>query len=297
MNIVFYNNFHLGDIHLSRSLVKRISSFFKNEHNFFYAHKNHKDLLKDIQFVTYLSGVINICPIEPSSFIKNHELYFNTWYAANKFEYMNKYGLSFDCLYHLFDDVCQKELNIKLSEISSNILDFFPDIDFYYFEKSKIDQWCIDNPQRKVFISNGAVLSGQASNFSMAPVINSLATNYPDILFIITNHDGTLNNLSNIIESKKIIHKNDFDLNENAYLSTKCNLIVGRSSGAFTFAFNKTNLFGVGQTFISFSNLNYNKKFWLGDSFADHLEYKSKIISHNTSNINEVYRIIQENLP
>lgn len=46
--LVFYNHFHNGDIHVSRSFVNFIVSKLKSkEIEFSYVHKNSKDLLSD----------------------------------------------------------------------------------------------------------------------------------------------------------------------------------------------------------------------------------------------------------
>lgn len=297
MKIVFYNHFHLGDIHLSRSLVSKIVQHFP-EHTFVYSHKNHPEVLKDITNLGFDRDLVQSCPTEPLFFKKDDVLYWNTWYAADTFRFMNRFGISFDCLYAAFDEVLKSNFETSLADISDNPLDFYPGFsDWSKFDLVNTDSWIACHPERKVFISNGNVLSGQASNFSFAPIINLLSSSYPQLCFIISNKDPSIKSQENVFYSQDIIGKSGFDLNENAYLTTKSNLVVGRSSGSFTFAMNRNNFFEVGQNFLSFSNLSYHRQFWLNDLFDQKLIYKSKIFNQHLSNPEVIFKIIQENLP
>lgn len=298
--LIFYNHFNNGDIHLSRGFIKVLTEKMNLLGvKCFYAHKNNLALLKDIN-VTPAPHLLPNLSTDPI-FIgdkNSDQVFLNTWYAADKFSAMNRYGLSFDCLYSIFNHFTKNILEMDLSEIRSNPMDFFPDINFSMYDINNIDSWATKNINvRKVFISNGPTLSGQGSAVNFTPVLNYLAKKYKDIMFITTSYDPALQGCSNVINSVDIIGRAGFDLNENAYLSTKCNLILGKSSGPFTFSFIKKNLFEIGQTFISFSNLSYPHKFWLSEMFAPTIEYKSKIINQDVADINYAARLIEENIP
>lgn len=300
MNIYFYNHFHLGDLHLSRSIVKLIKNYAINQgHNCFYSHKNNPNCLKDLSL-----PVVDKLQQFPTTPIltKGDDVGISTWYGSgfpgtSGFDNMNKYGLTFDCLYNNLEYATKELFGIQLADLSQNLVDFFPEPDYNHFTISSIDSWASNTSNQKVYIFNGTALSGQSTNFSFASAINTLAKSNPYVMFVISNKDATIIKRDNIKFADDIIGFDSFNLNENAYLSTKCNLIVGRASGAFTFAFNKTNLFDIGQTFICASNLSYKNKFWLGEMFESRINYKSKIINQDIKDSNTLIRMVQENIP
>jgi hypothetical protein len=60
--------------------------------------------------------------------------------------------------------------------------------------------------------------------------------------------------LDNVVFTNDIIKSNECDLNEISYLSTFCDIIVGRNSGPFCFASTKNNLKDPNKTFYAFGN-------------------------------------------
>lgn len=298
-NIVFFNHFHNGDIHVSREFIRRLSEVFRNKFpnvNISYSHKNNGNCIIDIPELGYNNFLLNWDPHE-GVFINGDTLFINTWYAQCKFRYMNTYGISFDCLYVIFDELCKKHFNFALSDLEPNPEKWFPKIDFSKYEitnaKNKLD----NISSRKIFVANNKALSGQAHNFPLLPIINNLANKYPDLTFILTNNEGKLK-YQNTIYSSDIIMKNGFDLNENGFVSTYCDVIIGRASGPYTFAFVQENLFEKPKTHICLSNLIPAKEntFWLSDMFRDKVKYTAKIIVSNISQAAEVQNLIEDNL-
>ena len=74
----------------------------------------------------------------------------------------------------------------------------------------------------------------------MAHLIQELAQTFPDIDFICTDVFET--SAANIFFTDFIHTRNGSDLNEISFLSTFCDAIVGRNSGAFLFTNTKHNL-------------------------------------------------------
>lgn len=298
-NIIFFNHFHNGDIHVSREFVRKLSAVFTNMFpnvNIYYSHRNDSDCVVDIPGVKYNQSLFNWNPHD-GPFVKDETLHINTWYGQQQFRYMNNYGVSFDCLYIMFDDVCKQFFNFSLSEIDPNPERWFPKIDFSKYHISEAKKFLDNRKGYKVFVANNNALSGQATNFPMLPMITNLAINHQDITFILTNFDGTLI-LPNMFYSSNIIGKNGFDLNENGYISTHCDMIIGRASGPYTFAFVQDNLFEKPRINICFSNLTVSKEntFWLSDIFRDKVKYTSKIIVENVSDAPTAFKIVEGNL-
>ena len=125
-------------------------------------------------------------------------------------------------------------------------------------------------------------MSNQAINFDMNPIIINLAIKYPSCNFYVTHAFPT--DLKNIIDCNTIIsEKIKSNLNEISYISTFCDIIVGRGSGPFCFTHVKENLYNKNKTYISTGNTekeinwitmsDYNlkehaKQLWIG-SYPD----------------------------
>ena len=265
-----------------------------------YFHKNCPDLLKDldIQFAP------NSLPLKFRNklwLIEDDVLFINTWYGASNKFYLNKHGMSLSCLYDLFNDVCKDALNLKLSSLGSP-QSFIPEIDFNKFNISYIKLFIKNNKAKKVFVSNGEIKSGQSKKFKISPVIFSLAKKHKDILFFLTNQEKgcEFKTHGNVIYTPDIINKkNGSDLNENAFLSTFCDLIIGRASGSYAFAYNKVNYFRKAK-FLCFYRHKTHPRIpnisWIGHELSSKVKFKAKFIGSSAINHNMIYKTILHHL-
>lgn len=300
--VVFFNHFHNGDIHVSRGLVRKvIEKIRQTEPNtqFAYSHKNNPSLLADIDGLTFDGHAIRLVNSEHIGVqLSGNTIYFNTWYAQQKFQYMNRWGLTFDALYNAFDDNCKSIFGFSLDSISTNVSDFFPVIDYNKFSIAHTQNWLSQHPEKKVFISNGAILSDQAHQFSLGSIVKDLAPKHPNITWILSNKEQGVA-AGNIVDSVDIIKKYSHDLNENSFLASHCDLIVGRASGSFTFAMTKENFFNKDSKFLAFCNLTPvppNDQFWIGELLRDKVKYRAEIIVDNSPDVNHILNVIQSKL-
>jgi hypothetical protein len=88
--------------------------------------------------------------------------------------------------------------------------------------------------------------------FDFNPIISILADTFPEVTFYISNKSN--------VEKKNVVYVSDLlgecggcDLNEISYLSTKCDVSIGRYSGPHTFTYVKENLMNPDMKFITFS--------------------------------------------
>lgn len=286
--VVFFNLCHNGDIHVSRGLVKETAKICEQKRiPCEYYHINDPGLLADIPYVKY-SGQNCGLPIDYKSSVRDDVLFINTWYCSDPENY-KKYSLSFDTLYYNFKDAL-KFIDINLDTIS--VIDLFPNINFEYFYIEKAKQWLSEHNRQRVFFSNGNVLSGQAHNFSFSEIIRQLAKEYDYIDFLVSNKDANYDQ-PNIYATADIIQKSGFDLNENAYLAGQCSLIVGRCSGAYSFALNSECYWENPKTFLAFTNLDPKEVLWTNKLTPP---VKANVIVHNVFD-HRVINIIKENLP
>lgn len=299
MKVIFFNHFHNGDIHLSRSIVRLVMDKVKSIHpdtTFGYSHRNNDKLLADIPDLSFIPNVVNGIHEHSATFRSGDLVYFNTWYAQEHFKFMNQHGITLDTLYLAFDSGCKKIWGFSLEEISKDPKVFYPSIDYSAFDIESVQTWLKNNPERKVFVSNGHALSGQSQNFNMTEIINRIAPKYPSTIFILSNQETTVT-APNIIYSTSIIKKSGFDLNENGYLSEHCDLIIGRSSGAFSFAMTQNNMFRPVK-FLTFSTLTPKKpgQYWLDTLLQDKITFLASITNVDTGDTSTAQRLIEERL-
>lgn len=299
MNVVFYNHFHNGDVHASRGFVRQIMSKVTGL-NFIYTHRNASNLLSDIPNLKYDAYPLSVLNNNHAGVIVNgNDIFINTWYGQQHFKYMNRYGITIDSLYAAFDEACRTLWNFSLSDIQSDPRLFFPSIDYSKFEIAHAKAWLDRCVGRKVYVETAQAQSGQAHNFAMTPAIVELAQKHPDITFILSNQEGNYSLPINVAYSASIIQKSSgSDLNENSFLSTYCDIIVGRASGAFTFALTQENLFVRSPKFLCFSNLvpQPPNKWWMSELLRDKVNYNAQFIVEDVSTTDRAKQIIDSHL-
>jgi subtilase family serine protease len=284
-DLIFFNHFHNGDLHVSRTYINDIIENYKmNTSNIYYEHKCDMEILKDLDVIQ--NKIITVNDEKILYVEKDNKICFNTWYNPYAQPLFNVYGCSLKTLHANFKILYDK-LNLQIKD-----MDFYiPNINFSKINTDNIDIFMKKNNYDKlIFISNGNVLSGQSINFNFDQIISELCKIYKSYLFIVSN--DTLLKFDNLIMSSNIIGKNNCDLNENAYLSTFCDVIIGRLSGTHTFSYIKENITGnKKQINISISNINpyfgleefiaKNKQFiWLRDMNVDIITKRIKEIIH-----------------
>ena len=295
MKIYFYNNFHNGDLHVSRSLVKHIVSSLYQE-NYIYFHNNSEKILHDIESV---SSVI-LPPAHQNKkdqrgFHGQNTIFLNTWYRAHDSEFFNKYGVTIQCLYHIFKKSLKNSVN---RDLDLDIVSCLPVIDYKVFEIDKITLFVKNDKRKKVLICNNKVMSGQCENFTFKNIVGKLSKEFQDVLFIVTNKvkDEKYDN-ENVKYFDDLFKVTDCDLNEISYLSLFCDVIVGRLSGPQSFSYVKENLLNPEKTFISITDGN---KMYRDTSFGvtDLVpkNERAKFIHYTGIDENEIVKVIGREL-
>lgn len=261
--VVFYNYWHRGDLHFSRSFVKKISEIClsKDIECLYFYNDTDPTILNDInvKYVGLMPGCDN-----GSDRILDNILYLNTWYGSRP-QILNDQKTTFNCLYSLFSYYFPY-FGVKITDFSP--LDFFPNIDYSKYYIENVDIFFRNNlGKRFVLISNGPVLSCQSNNtINFNEIVSNLAKKFTGVIFLLTNKDCQLN-FPNVLYTGDIINKDKkfSDINETSYISTFCDTIVGRSSGPYSFSMTKDNMFKTGKNFICFCysyNAYDNLAYW-----------------------------------
>jgi hypothetical protein len=258
-NICFFNHFHNGDIFHSKEFVRQVTEVIDTQ--FFYYHLNDSNLLLDVN-VSH-KNILDL-PSEVGDRVKfldtEDTVYVNTWIGSYFHQGVRYSPESTDsectlrfsyAMYSLIYEELNKIFgcDLKLKPIT----EYIPSIDYSKFNISNIDQYVNTNIEKRVLFSNGPCLSGQCSYYGdMKDTIETLASKYPQVSFISTSPIES--KLPNIKSTKDIIGIEGCDLNEIGYLSTFCDIIVGRNSGPFCFCTNKDNVNNLNTSFYVFGD-------------------------------------------
>ncbi len=292
--IIFFNSFHNGDIHLGRSFVSDIVNKIKNV-EYYYEHHNSSKLLKDLSNITFKKSTLFPYGIGINeAILKNDgDIYINTWIGQNNMHYVTNYGgCTFDAYYNLFSDI-YKFLEIEHMYEEKNF--YLPKINYKYYENIDGIRNIMNIHKNNILIVNQDVHSGQVQNFNFDPIIYLLSQKYKNINFFVTKKTDYLISLNkkNIFFTTDIININENDMNENSFLSTYCDIIVGRSSGVYCYCQTEENYLNDKKIFICFDNTITNA-FWV-DKNRD-LFIKAEISGSPFISDQHVYSVISQQI-
>ena len=288
--IVFYNSANRGDLNVSRTLVRFVTNNVPAKEYLYFCKSYEEKLLRDIKKLKMMKWAKSYMghPLAPYGRwqVKNNILYVNTWYCAADSMFHNEHSTSMKTLCYIFRSGLNAHSNVQIKE---RLLNYIPDIGFRAFEINKAKAFLEKDKRKKVFICNCQTLSGQSENFDFTPIIKKLAKNNKDILFIITN--GRIDRFENIVHVNDIVGKQK-NLNECAFVSTYCDIVVGRGSGPFTFAINKTNILKRSNKFIYFTH----KSVWADMNIPNLLSApeKGRFTWSPDYSARNIYRLINE---
>lgn len=278
-SICFFNHYHNGDLAHSKSFIKEITSNIKTK--FYYGHGNSSIVISDLN--VQHAPVPNIGCYE--KFLDTEEIfYINTWIGCYFIgDNGDRTGIcTLTYFYNMFDEIYQKinqvfGTNLSLNETKELYLPF---VDYSKFDCSKVDEFLSNHKGKKILLSNGPCYSGQCDYVGdMEPIITNIAEQNPDKIFICTHKFNS--NLNNIKFTNDIIDFNGCDLNEISYLSTFCDIIVGRNSGPFCFCTTFDNLNNPDKIFYAFGGREV-------DCFAHGLNISCEFIFEYYTNIEQL---------
>tara|TARA_R110000824_G_C15193484_1_gene674982 strand:+ start:1246 stop:2151 length:906 start_codon:yes stop_codon:yes gene_type:complete len=265
MKIIFYNHYHRGDIHFSRSFVDhtvRSLRETRGDIEFLYMHQNSPDTVSDIANVTEVANQQILWPNKVqivSGVQEDGELLLgiNTWVGSSD-DFRKDCGCCFTGnlkLWQIIWNTIDNDHGLKVAP-PLNTDDLLPKIDYdHYHHCSFVDDHlrATDSKYNKrIFVSNGPVLSSQAVNFDFDPIIMKIAEDHPECAFYMTDNSSLEG--PNIYSTRELINKDGCDLNENSYLSRSCDVLVGRASGPFAFSCCHDNFMDKNKTLCIFTN-------------------------------------------
>ncbi len=236
--VLFFNDWHNGDVHMSRPYVTDLMTLLQGC-EFYYYHPNNPKLLADIENLTHTPTKTNA------------DIIIDTWIGQLHYKGMSAterilnegafLGCNFPSYYSVMGKVYE---NLNLVASLKPVEYYLPTINYACFDIKNIDRYFAGKKKLNVLISNNVTMSGQAPEVAFNEIVAALAGTYPDVDFLISNNDGSIATGQNVILCTDIINNPETicDLNEISYISTHCDLIVGRSSGPYTFSVVKENI-------------------------------------------------------
>jgi hypothetical protein len=243
-SITYYNNFNMGDLHAVRSLINYvIKSFPELKHKL--RHQHSEKILRDLNTPLYWAPYKEKFDFR-GYYVEYGILNFNVQILCYDRFYFQRSSSTITTLYDIFARTLK---DVFKHTISGNPIDFLPQINYKWYDITNIDKMTI--PEKSVLFCNNEFQSEQGVRFDMDALLQQLANAFPDVSFYVTNKSH--------IEASNITYVNDItgdignDLNEISYLSTKCDVIIGRNSGPNTFCFVKENLLNPNKIFITFA--------------------------------------------
>jgi hypothetical protein len=183
-------------------------------------------------------------------------MYINTWIGSYGWDVMprGEDHANWLSLHRMFGSIATmlNTSNGMSISLDQNPLNYVPVTDWSTYDTKKADEY-LDNTvgDRFHLVCNGLVRSTQSNLGTMKTVIEMLAQKYPKDVFVCTARFDT--DITNIHFTDDIFGL-DNDINEIAYLSTRCAVIVGKNSGPFMFCHVRENIFDEHKAFVSLSH-------------------------------------------
>ncbi len=272
--IIFYNNFHYGDIYLNLPFLLYISKQLKckviflvniitdiiDDNNILLYNNNNKEYID-------IHNKYDLHNNNDKIFIEDFDtILINNWIKPYWIYYPEKnYKLNIDGYIKIYNDIIYNKLNV---DNNNNILEYIYTIPY------NITNFLNNN--NIILILNGQVCSGQLPQFSMDYLINILSTKYT----IITSHKT---NVANIVSFEELypFSNNKTNINKIASFAKYCKYIIGKECGLFEWCLNKDTI-NIKNIVIS-HNINYIP--------VSHI-FNTKVIQYSNNMFNEIINYI-----
>jgi len=253
--LTFYNHYGIGDLFESREFVlewMRVMGVSECE----YACR-FPAVFEDLPQIR----CIELTPemdMRKSTFRKKHDLFVNAWIGALNADTIPRgdyvlwpgVGCTVEGLKRMHSDYMRR---IGLPRLRKPAQEFLTTVDYTKINTGHVREFAEQHfGKRMVLVANGKTGSGHANNFNMASMVSLLPIT-DDVIYILTERDDW--NEPNVFFSDDITERNGrCDVMAISYLSTFCDMIVGRCSGAQMVCETKANWMDPNKTLVSFTH-------------------------------------------
>lgn len=250
--IVFFNHYHKGDLHTHKEFVRQIKTELK-DFDFEYLTNNPAKLIEELGIPVV--GSPDELDRQNAMYKTNEAVYINTWVGCLWDVFCKHGGINMHTLHEQWSKLVtalNKVLNTNIV-IREEKESYLPKIDYSLCHTKCVNDFLDKRGDRvKVLVCNNVPNSSQSFQSTMVEFIEPLAKKYPKVDFYLTNEIQCT--LDNIFYTKEITcFKDKCDLLDISYLSTFCDVIVGKNSGPFVFCETYENYMDESKTFLSFN--------------------------------------------
>jgi hypothetical protein len=268
-NILFYNLWHNGDVFSGRGYLQHIKNSLPNV-KFGYYHVCNSKIVSDL-IRTQFKPDLKKFQVEQLNYNKifetNETIYINSWVGAYFYQnqsHMTDHSafianlegeghanyLSLHKIYKFIIDYLNSNHGCDII-LENNPLTYVPTINWEKYEIQKALDFIKQHDRKRHLICNGKVRSMQSGLSNLSQIIDHMAMEFKNDVFICTEKFET--NQKNIFFTSEIFNIEN-DLNEISYLSTFCDTIVGKNSGPFMFTHVKENINNLNKIFVAMSH-------------------------------------------
>jgi hypothetical protein len=262
MKICFYTEAHLGDFLFSAPFIKLLIEKYPENEYYQHIYGSHGTVFPEI-FMKTVPGLI------PTNEICG-DINIHTWLCDKQYSELHIPSTENDQTFPGLEDVFfvhkrawnyifkKHGFDVKIPNDIGISFDYESILDD---QSLKFIQKFGESKRKKVFFINIKGKSGQTDNDDWLSNILHLANLYPDIDFCYMNEEQTKVDKENVIHTPSIFGNHSSDIFHNAYLSTFCDIIVGKNSGAFVaISMHNNNVTNPNKVFISQTQDNVHKK-------------------------------------
>lgn len=279
--IVFFNHWHNGDIFAGKGWIQDIISQYP-QLEYGYAHSSHPDVLRDlglhhthIDHLPFLDQFQRLVESDAHVFV-------NTWIGC----WGNDHGVmlpgeqhaNWPSLHRMFTETYKllNEFNGMQLVMDPTITKYIPQSDWTMYNKAAADAFVERHAGKRMHLfCNGPVRSSQSLLTNMQNIIDTLAAKNPSDIFICTTRDRWPSEHGNVVFTDDIFQQ-ECDINEIAYLSTKCTIIAGKNSGPYMFTHVRENILDPAKIFVSLSHRNSDSYPWQCKGIGCHYLHTAK---------------------
>lgn len=255
ITICFYNHWHNGDVFSGKAYMWNLMTQYPG-FNYVYAINSHPKTVADLRCNMRSAEELPECAAWNIKGGHTHDtIYINTWFGVYRHEVSDpgEVHANYVSLHRMWCSIYAKLselLNIKI-KVDSHLLAGVAQTDWTCYQIDIADKFVNTCASSKInLFCNGSVRSQQSDVGDMQELINTLAITYPDQTFVATQQFDTT--LPNVHFSNNIFQLHN-DINEIAYLSTHCHMIVGKNSGPYMYCHVKDNMNNPAKKFWSLS--------------------------------------------
>jgi len=245
---IFHCSYGAGDIFESREFVKEYIKILGTTENY-YAHGKSPYILHDMPELKF-TDVTPEMNHRTSWKIIGDTILINMWIGRDSKYVLPQIGVVVEEHFRMHNDMLR---DMKMSPLSRNPYVYIPTIDYkQYAIKNVASFYGGISSEKLILISNGPVQSNQAKNFDFTPVIKLVCDTFPEYSFVVTQNTNL--RAENLFYTSEIINiTTGVDLNEISYLSTLCDVVIGRNSGPHVFSQVLPNWMDRNKTSLSFT--------------------------------------------